>query len=57
MFTVKINTENDAFGRQTIFEVVRLLREIAKKLESGKTHGPVMDLNGNKVGTFDLNEE
>ena len=47
-FTVRISTGNAAFLRSQQ-EVVRILRDIADRLENG--HEPiVMDINGNTVG-------
>jgi hypothetical protein len=54
---VIINTANAAFGdsdSSRAEEVARLLREIAEDLDNGEVCGPVIDLNGNKVGTWDL---
>lgn len=51
MFEVKIRTGNSAFkGPEGKYELARILREIAEKLETGKTGDHVMDVNGNKVG-------
>ncbi len=54
---ITIKTDNAAFGDSDSAraeEVARLLREIADALDNGHTGGPVIDLNGNKVGTWDL---
>lgn len=58
MFTLKIETDNAAFGDGNItderYELARILREVAKRLESGEDSGAVRDVNGNKVGQFSL---
>ena len=36
------------------FEVQRLLTEIAIKIQNGNETGSCMDINGNKVGTWEL---
>lgn len=34
------------------YEVARILEKIAKEIRQGKQSGVVMDLNGNKVGSW-----
>ena len=58
MFTVKIDTDNDAFqeGDEDSYhapcdEICRLLRELADRLEGGMVETtPLYDSNGNCVG-------
>jgi hypothetical protein len=57
MLAIKFKTENEAFRDNETEETVRILRDIAKKIESGRVDGAVMDLNGNKIGTWDYCEE
>jgi len=52
MLNIKFDTANDAFCDDETGETVRILREIAKKIEQGRENGSVMDLNGNKIGTW-----
>lgn len=47
---VTIKTDNDAFADDEGAEVARILRDIAQDIEEGRTSGPCMDINGNKVG-------
>lgn len=55
MFTLKIDTENDAFQDGNLeLEVVRILQEVVKKIENGKDYATLIDVNGNKVGDFYL---
>lgn len=54
MLVIKIrNDSNDAFchGNKEE-ETVRILREIIKDIEAGKTYGYCIDYNGNKVGEW-----
>lgn len=54
---ITINTANAAFGdtdSSRAEEVARLLREIAADLDNGDVCGGIFDINGNKVGTWDL---
>lgn len=62
MFTLKIETDNAAFGDQDgkgdnisedcFAEVARILRKTADRVEREAVSGPLMDVNGNKVGEF-----
>lgn len=56
-FVVEFETENAAFAKDKGFEVARILKLVAAKVEAGdgswKTlTGSILDLNGNTVGTF-----
>lgn len=44
-------TTNDIYKRD---EVIRILRRIIKNIEYGYDHGPIMDINGNKVGRWEM---
>ena len=52
MLSITFDTTNEAFHGDETGETVRTLREIAKKIERGRDAGPVMDLNGNKIGAW-----
>lgn len=55
MFKLEIDTGNAAFEDEGKgYEIARILRDIAAKVENGADSGSVRDLNGNKVGTFDV---
>ena len=57
MFKVQIDTGNAAFDEDNggaAAETARILREIADRLENGRTEGPAFDLNGNTVGRYTL---
>ena len=56
MFTLKINTESDAFEDGIDLEVARILNTAAKKIESGATEGRLQDVNGKTVGSFELTD-
>jgi len=49
-FHVEIATDNAAF--QEPDELPRLLRVVASKVEHGSDAGAIVDVNGNRVGTF-----
>lgn len=57
MLAINFSTSNVSFENQGTSEVVRILREIIKKIENGRVDGVVMDLNGNKIGTWDYSPE
>ena len=44
-------TMNDIYVRQ---ETARILKKIASHIESGSNYGSIMDINGNKIGTWEL---
>lgn len=61
MFNLKFTTCNAAFRdpydgtEDKLFErleCVRILKKIAQDVEDGDTYGPIMDINGNKVGEW-----
>jgi hypothetical protein len=54
MFTLRIKTDNAAFGDQPEYELARILAEVASEVGGGVTNGIVHDDNGNRVGTFKL---
>jgi hypothetical protein len=59
-FTVKIDTGNDAFADYPTPELVRILRDIARRMEEGDTYDTfrtILDANGNDVGRFALKED
>ena len=35
-------------------EINRILKEIAHKIECGQRYGGVMDINGNKIGSWEM---
>jgi hypothetical protein len=57
-YLIEINTDNAAFADEPGYEIARILREHADRLES---RGPgdlgtvtLLDINGNRVGTARL---
>lgn len=58
MFKLKIETGNDSFGHQNLSaEVASILRQAADRVERGQFDGVLFDLNGNRVGEFDIGGE
>ena len=61
MFRMTIRTDNDAFGDMPEFEVARILRQEADRLELGEyaseCYQTIRDANGNDVGRARLKEE
>ena len=45
------STMNDIYTRE---EIARILKKIASLVESGISYGSVMDINGNKIGSWEL---
>lgn len=58
MFKMEFRTNNAAFEeRGGALEVARILRDTAIAIEHGGQHvGTVRDINGNRVGEFELTE-
>lgn len=63
MLKIEIKTEGAAFlsdyesvsdGYAAASECVRILKNVILKLEDGYTYGSCMDINGNKVGAWEL---
>lgn len=60
MFTLTINTANDAFAVQPEFEVAAILKKLADRLEDGcasTEEGRLLDVNGNTVGSYTFTED
>lgn len=61
---IKFNTSGAAFQDEyademtndiyTRSEVVRILKKITKQIDDGEDYGPIMDINGNKIGEWSL---
>lgn len=50
---IEFKTGNEAFSGDSFdFEVARILRDVASKIETGVTEGIIRDVNGNTIGTF-----
>lgn len=47
-------SEDDVLTTEGRYEVARLLKRIAAQIEQGDDDGVIMDINGNKVGKWDL---
>ena len=58
MFTLKFSTDNAAFSENPNDEVARILKEVALRMtDYGEAkRGPIFDINGNKIGEFELTE-
>lgn len=56
MFILNINTDNAAFEGDASYEIVRILSDVADSVQSGYTSGICRDINGNKVGTWEVSE-
>ena len=54
---ITVNMDNAAFEDGAATELARILRKLAKRIESeGCEYAPIMDENGNKVGEFIINK-
>ena len=53
-FTMTIDTGNDAFTGDPTAEIGRLMRETTRRVVNGHKAGFLLDINGNRVGTYEL---
>ena len=57
---IEFDTDTDAFGPDSEylddlrFEVRRILDKICEQIDEGELFGTILDINGNRVGTWDL---
>lgn len=56
-FTCSIAMDNAAFTEWPEGELVRCLRRVCERIEGGEEYGKVMDINGNSVGKWEIEEE
>lgn len=57
MMKLKFSTVNASFEASELGETARILRDIADKITQGRRDGSVMDLNGNRIGTWEYTPE
>jgi hypothetical protein len=53
---LKIESGDAAITDDPRGEVTRLLRKAAQDMEAGRSYGGLMDINGNKVGSWELQD-
>ena len=51
---IEFNTGNSAFDEYGNVEICRILEEIGSKIQCGYDHGVIMDINGNKIGYWNM---
>ena len=54
MFKLEMKTKNAAFDTERNEEVARILRKAAESVTNGNCEGVLVDLFGNKVGSWTL---
>lgn len=60
IFELKFDCSNEelfGIGEELNSTVGAIIAEIAEKVKSGKDEGPIMDLNGNKIGSYGIGYE
>lgn len=50
--TIEIESDNEACSSRE--DATRMLRVLARKIDSGRSAGKVLDANGNTVGVWDF---
>ena len=53
-FSLTIELGNDAMKNR--FHIIKTLGQVAKKVADNQQSGKIMDVNGNSVGTWELEE-
>ncbi len=56
-FKIKIDSGNAALVENPQEEVIRIMEDLIAKMRRGRTCGSCMDVNGNRVGDWDLDVE
>lgn len=51
---IEFSTGNAAFDEYGTYEVERILEKIIRQVENGYEDGVIMDINGNKIGEWEL---
>jgi len=51
---IEFSTDNAAFEVAKDYMIATVLRELAMKIEGGKTEGAVVDILGNTVGQWSI---
>ena len=54
---IEITTDNAAFGSDPGYEVARILRELANQIALGSEYRVLMDINGNRVGLYEMEDD
>jgi len=54
MFKIEFSTSNAVFASEPDDECARILCAVAKRVEAGFSNGPVVDVNGNRIGYWSL---
>jgi hypothetical protein len=60
MFNLNFDTDNAAFNEHPGAmreEIARILKRLAQKIENGETPHKIFDINGNKIGEIDFDEQ
>ena len=55
MMRIEFETTNSAFDDYGDKEVTRILTEISEKVQRGMTKDIIIDIDGNKIGKWELN--
>lgn len=58
MFTLQFDMRGDAFAGNTYdAEIARILEEVCDSVMAGYFGGPILDVNGNRIGQWEIEEE
>ena len=56
-FEMMVKTENAVFEDMVEVELARILRHVADQLENGYSASVILDINGNRVGSWECYED
>lgn len=51
-FKLEINCDNAAFDDDPLVELMRIMEDVAERLDDGQDNGTCRDTNGNEVGSW-----
>ncbi len=55
-FTLEMECDNEAFEANHAMEISRILQSAIKRIKSGSDSGPLFDYDGNRVGTWRIEQ-
>ena len=53
MFKLQFSTDNATFEDEPVTEVERIMRLVTDQVAAGLSRGPILDVNGNRIGEWD----
>lgn len=57
MFSLSFSTTSDQFQQNKELWILATLKTVAERVMKGETHGKIIDINGNSIGTFTVSQD